>query len=148
MNHIPQHTQVEMGMGKTVQSIALILGNMPGKQETKTKIGFETDTEIDGSKSSSSIDGKHGRGGSSRNAFPQTTSRSRPCSCTLVLCSVKILFCHRHANLRKISAFGHHRPRQVVAPMSLLSQWRDEFAKYSQLRVGVYYGKRCDLRSN
>ena len=28
----------------------------------------------------------------------------------------------------------------VVCPMSLIAQWRDEFAKFSDLRVYLYYG--------
>lgn len=92
----------EMGMGKTIETLSLILANYPCHDTSKTISGVPT---------------------------------ARKCSfCDLVrhsfICAV-IPMLHSHSGVKTTL---------VVAPMSLIAQWKQEIERFSSLKVGFLVG--------
>jgi DNA repair protein RAD5 len=101
----------EMGMGKTVMCIALMLASMPDNvplplpygdvEEKSSTASSSTDTDNDDKDSKSALSALRTGGGRAAKAGQSTL---------------------------------------VICPMSLISQWRDEISRFSSLNALVYYG--------
>jgi hypothetical protein len=113
------------GMGKTVEAISLIL---------LTRQLAQADSAAAASSSSSNSNSNSSNSSSGSDDSSMDTSSDSNAAGT-----------GKTAALFANTANAKHRkgPRQttlVLCPMSLISQWRDEFARFCDLTVLVYYG--------
>lgn len=156
----------EMGMGKTAMMIALMLANHPANvildtneneeverdatdTKTKTEEGEKEEENSDDVQVLSTTEVAPSAPADSASSAPapaaSSASASAPSSSAASAFFSLDSSRARHRR-RYMTHNGVSGCTLVVCPMSLISQWRDEIARFSDLETSVYYGGAKDRR--